>query len=72
MSVLKELDLTRNSRRYSAEHGKGWRQSNEYRHELPFPSFDTFYAKSDEVKMSPICFPFPFISFLDLWLNLTD
>ena len=32
----------------------------------------TFYDKSDEVKMSPICFPFPFISFLDLWLNLTD
>ena len=57
MSVLKELDLTRNSRRYSAEHGKGWRQSHEYRHELSFPSFDSFYDKSAQVKMSPIFIP---------------
>ena len=46
MSILKELDLTRNSRRYSAEQRKGWRHSDEYRHEesalIHAPAFDSF------------------------------
>ena len=45
-SVLKELDLTRNSRRYSAGAGKGWRQSDEYRHELSFASSCPLLIKS--------------------------